>query len=69
MMIFTVNEGWNVLSDSDKDTTWHIPFMGISQTPVAHDLNKQMCVIIDQLPLTNSFGKKQIYDNSLADNA
>ena len=45
-----------------------IPYMVICKTPVAHDLNKRMCVFIDQLLLTNRFGKKQIYDNSLADN-
>ena len=69
MMIFTVNEGWNVLSDNNRDTMWNIPYMGISKSPVAHDLNKRMCVFIDQLLLTNRFGRKQIYDNSLADNA
>ena len=46
-----------------------LPYMGNCTTPVAHDLNLQMCVFIDQLLLTNRFGRKQIYDNSMADNA
>ena len=41
-----------------------IPYMAICKTPVVHDLNKRMCVLIDQLLLTNRFGRKYIYDNT-----